>query len=262
MLAWLTTWNAVWLCVGAFAVIYAIPRVISLLRALRPAEQGDADKGIVIFAESLRWLGIRWGRCDTEAGLRRAGFRGEFQFWAWDPTWRALLVLPTIADRRFLEAEARRLADHITALREARPNTPIHVIGYSCGGYIAVRAVELLGEGVTVDSCSLLAAAFSPWRDLNPAAAHVTGPVVVLSSPVDAVVGLGTLIVGTADRVFALSIGTLGYRGPDCEKLVEIRWRPGFIRLGHWGGHMSAPAERFVAEKVAPAAGIAQAQSV
>ena len=253
---WMTTSNIVWICVAALAVIYAIPRVVSLLRSLRPIPKGDADEGIVLFAESLRWLGIHWGRCDAEAGLRDAGFRGKFEFWNWDPTWRALLVLPTIADRRFLEAEARRLADRITELRAENPTRPVHVVGYSCGGYIAVRAVELLGEGVTVDSCSLLAAASSPWRDLNVAAAHVTGPVVVVSSSVDVVVGLGTLIVGTADRVFTPSIGTLGYRGPRCEKLVEIRWRPSFIRLGHWGGHMSAPARRFVAEKLAPAAGI------
>ena len=78
----------------------------------------------------------------------------------------------------------------------------------------------------------------------------------VNSSPLDVIVGLGTIFVGTTDRVFTPSIGTLGYRGPYCEKLKQVRWRPGFIRLGYWRGHMSPSAERFIAECIVPAAGI------
>ncbi len=249
------------LAVGTAALaIFAVPRLMAVLRA-RPTSGGSPDEGTVIFVEPLRWLGVRWGRCEAEAGLRRGGFGGEFRLWDWDPTWRAMLVLPTIAARSFLAAEAQRLADHITELRKRRSDLPIHLIGYSCGGYIAVAALELLPGDVRVDSCTLLAAAFSPWRDLNPAASRVSGQVVVTSSPFDVVVGLGTLIVGTADRVFTPSIGTLGYRGPHCEKVKQVRWRPRFIRLGYWGGHMSAPAERFIAECIVPAAGIGQAQA-
>jgi pimeloyl-ACP methyl ester carboxylesterase len=241
---------------GAAALaIFAVPRMLAVLRARRMSE-GCPDEGVVIFVESLRWLGVRWGRCETEAGLRRARFRGAFRFWDWNPTWRALLVLPTIAARAFLEAEAQRLADHLAELRKSHSDLPIHLIGYSCGGYIAIRALELLPDDVRVESCTLLAAAFSPWRDLNLAARRVSGQLVVNSSPFDVIVGLGTIFVGTADRVFAPSIGTLGYRGRHCEKLKQVRWRPGFIRLGYWGGHMSPSAERFIAECIVPAAGI------
>jgi pimeloyl-ACP methyl ester carboxylesterase len=250
-----TTETVLWAGGAGVAFLYALPRIIAILRA-RPASKGDPDEGIVIFAESLRWLGVRWGRCEAEAGLRQAGFRGAFEFWDWDPTWRAVLVLPTIAAPRFLEAQARRLAEHIAELRRGRPGRPIHVMGYSAGGYVAVRAVELLPADVKVDSCSLLAAAFSPWRDLNVAAANVTGRLVVGWSAVDVVVGLGTAIVGTADRVFTPSIGAIGYRGPRCEKLIQIPWRPAHIRLGHWGSHMTAPARGLIANCIAPAAGI------
>ncbi len=81
-------------------------------------------------------------------------------------------------------------------------------------------------------------------RDLNPAARRVIAHLVVNSSPLDAIVGLGTIFVGTTDRVFAPSIGTLGYRGPHCEKLKQVRWRPGFIRMGYWGGYNPASAGR------------------
>jgi len=243
------------LAVVATLTIFAAPRLMAALR-VRRASRGDPARGVVIFVEPLRWLGVRWGRCETEAGLRRGGFRGEFRFWDWDPTWRAMLVLPTIAAESFQAGEAQRLADHITTLRKGSGDRPIHLLGYSCGGYISARALELLPADIRVDSCTLLAAAFSPWRDLNPAASRVSGNLVVSSSPFDVVVGLGTLIVGTADRVFSPSIGTLGYRGPHCDKLEQVRWRPGFTRLGYWGGHMSATAERFIAECIVPAAGM------
>lgn len=251
----LTSRLVLW-CLGvAVACAYVLPRLLTALRA-KPVEAGDPHEGIVLFIEPLRWLGVRWGRCETAAGLRRAGFGGVFQFWAWDPTWRAMLVLPTIAARGFLDRQAQRLADRLIELRQTCPDRPIHVIGYSCGCFVAVRAVELLPKHVHVDSLSLLAAAISPKRDLNPAARRVRGPVIVSSSALDMVVGLGTLLVGTADRVHTPSLGTLGYRGSPCDKLVSLRWRPAWIRWGHWGSHFTAPAEMFIAECIAPAMGL------
>jgi len=240
-----------WALALAVMVVYVLPRLLTAWRA-KPVETGDPNEGIVLFVEPLRWLGVRWGRCEVAAGLRRAGFKGNFMFWAWDSTWRAMLVLPTIAAPKFLDRQARRLADGILELRQTRPDRPIHLIGYSCGGFIAVRALELLTDGVQVDSLVLLAGAFSPWRDLNPAAARVRGPVLVSSSMIDMVVGLGTLLVGTADRAHTPSIGSLGYRGPTCDKVASLRWRPTWIRWGHWGSHFSAPAERFISARIAP----------
>jgi hypothetical protein len=240
---------------AAIIAVYALPRLKAVLFA-RPVSAGDASNGTVIFAESLRWLGVRWGRCETGAGLRRAGFGGDYEFWDWDPTWRAILILPTIAAPKFLERQGQRLAEKIIALRRTNPDRPIHLIGYSCGGFVAIRAMELLPEDVSVDSCAILAGAFSPWRDLNVAAERIRGKLVVCSSPLDAVVGLGTLIVGTADRVFSPSIGALGYRGRACEKVVPLTWQMAWIRLGHWGGHFTASSERFITECVAPAMGL------
>jgi pimeloyl-ACP methyl ester carboxylesterase len=241
---------------------YVVTRSLHLLLAKRDPG-GDAANGLVIFAESLRWLNVRWGMGTCAAGLRRAGFRGEFLYWRWHATWRALLVLPVIAAPRMLEREARRLAEFIVARRRAHPDRPIWLIGYSCGGYLVPRALELLPEDVNVESAALLAAAQSPWRDLNPPSERIKGRLIVASSPLDAVVvGLGTLIAGTGDRVHTPSLGMLGYRGPTCDKILQVRWRPGMILDGQFGGHFSAAAERFVARHIAPRIGIDPAGSV
>lgn len=230
---------------------YLVPRILIVLGAKKDPG-GDASKGLVIFAESLRWASVPWGKASCAAGFRRAGFAGEFRYWKWHEAWRAWLILPVIAAKKMLERRSSELADFIMESRRANPDRPIHLIGYSCGGYVAVRALELLPAGVRVDSLTLLAAAFSPWRDLRPASQAVVGSIIISSSAVDVVVGLGTIISGTADRVHSPSIGMLGYRGPACEKIIHLRWRPGMITLGHYGSHFSAAAERFVATKIAP----------
>src|SRR5665811_438553 len=98
--------------------------------------------GSLIFVESIRWLGRRWGRRAVQSGVRNAGFDGEFLSWKWHSSRRGWLVLPTTMNRSLLERQARRLAGFITAQRTARPTEPLHLIGYSFGGYIALRALE------------------------------------------------------------------------------------------------------------------------
>lgn len=225
---------------------------------------GRADRGLVIFVESIRWLGVAWGMRTVARGLRQAGFEGRFLYWRWHRRWRGWLVLPAIRDRALLASEARKLAGFIADRRRRCGEVPIHVIGYSCGGFVAVRALELLPPGVAVDGAALLAAAFAPDRDLSAACDHVRGGLVVCSSGADwLIVGLGTLVWGTADGRHTFSVGAVGVRGPSAgdPRVRSIRWHPGLARLGHWGGHFAASAAGFVRCCVAPALGIAPGTS-
>jgi len=227
---------------------------------LRRDQGGSPERGRVIFVESIRWLSVRWGMRSVAAGLRRAGFAGEFVYWRWHAAWRGWLVVPAIADAPMLEREARRLAAAVLRALRERPGAPVYLIGYSCGGYLAVRALELLPAGVAVRSAALLAAAMDPRRDLTTARAHVAGPLVIASSLLDwLIVGAGTLLFGTADRKHTPSVGMVGLRGSRAappDGVVELRWRPGLIRLGNLGGHFSASAAAFIERAVAPAMGL------
>jgi len=244
---------------GAFALYY-LPRLAIILFTGRDPG-GDEDEGLVVFAESIRWMNIRWGMSTCAAGLRRAGYRGAFRYWRWHSWWRGWLVLPALADGKLHEREAGRLADYLTHQRRAHPDRPIYLFGYSAGGYIAARAMELLPDEVKVDGVCLMSAAFNPRRDLRPAARHVRGRIIVIASLIDVVMFLGTLLFGTCDRVFSPSVGAVGYRGPDLPGLMQIRWRPSRMRLGWFGDHFTVSYPSLIAKLVAPRLGIGPRQS-
>jgi len=238
--------------------VVAVHTVVVHLRT-GPDPGGDSREGLVVFVESIRWMGVRWGLRTAAAGLRQAGFRGRFLYWRWHATWRGCLVLPAIAAPRLLERQARRLAGFLSRQKRRRPVRPIYLVGYSCGAYVAVRALELLPDDVRIDAAATLAGAFAPDRDLAGACDHLAGPLVACSSLGDfVIVGLGTLLVGTGDRRHVLSAGTVGIRGASAAdpRVVSICWRPAMIRLGHWGGHFTASAPGFIRHCVAPALGI------
>ena len=240
--------------VGAHAVLSIGPHFWT-----RRDPGGDEDQGLVIFVESIRWLGVRWGMRTVAAGLRSAGFAGRFHYWRWHAGWRGWLVLPAIMDRKMLDRQARSLAEFITEQSRLYPDRPIHLMGCSCGGYVAVRALELLADGVRVDAAAMLAPAFAPTRDLSGACDHVKDRLLICSSICDwFIAGLGTLLCGTGDRRHVLSAGMVGIPRPSgaAPRVRLIRWRPAMMADGHWGGHFGASAAGFVRRYVAPELGI------
>ena len=95
----------------------------------------------------------------------------------------------------------------------------------------------------------LLAPALSPRYDLTAALRAVRREMVVFWSPLDVVIlGAGTRLFGTIDRVRTVGAGLVGFAvpgpdEPDAErrrqyaKLRQVRWRPRMVGLGHLGGH-------------------------
>ena len=246
--------GAVFLCVAIGLVIVYGAISIAPHFLCRRDRKGDSSKGVVIFAESTRWLGVSWGKRSVAAGLRRAGFEGKFIYWKFHSTWRACLVVPVIGAAKLLERESNRLAEFIIDRRRSRSG-PVYLMGYSAGGYVATRALELLPEDVTVDAVALLAPAFSPGRDMACAVGRTRpGKFIVSSSLCDwLIVGMGTLLCGTCDRKHTLSAGTLGCRGGGSEGITQLRWRPAMMKTGNVGGHFAASAAGYVAAYIAPA---------
>ncbi|MFP4054744.1 MAG: serine aminopeptidase domain-containing protein [Phycisphaerae bacterium] len=252
-----TMTTILWLLLAAWLAYMAAAMLPHLLT--RCPGPGQSEQGTVVFVESIRWLGVRWGLRTARAGLFRAGWRGEFRYWRWHATWMGWLVIPAIRNGPMLHDRAADLAGLLTARRREHPDRPLHVIGYSCGGWVALRAVEMLPPDVKVDSLCLMGAAVSPGRDLSVAGGKVRRPIVVVSSLCDwLIVGLGTTVFGTADRAYVPSMGMLGALGQG-RAVRNLRWRPSWILLGHLGGHFSHCAAAFMHKRVAVAMGIGSA---
>ncbi len=204
----------------------------------RRDQNGDPACGLVIWVEPLRFMGIRWGEKSAALGLRRAGYAGEFLFWPWHASWQGTLLLPALRNKPLIEERAKELALFLAYRRAERPDTPIYLMGYSAGGQVARRALELLDASVQVDAAALLSSSFCPWADLRPAAKRVKGPLLVSSSLLDCWIGgVGTTILGNADGWHGPAIGTLGYCGPKDAQIIQRRWWPGLLVLGLLGMH-------------------------
>lgn len=223
---------------------------------MRPGGDGH---GIVVFAGGLRSFSVRVGFRSVRAGLVRAGWNGRVLYWNWHRPFLGIFTLGVYVNTARLDAEAAALADFLTELKANAPDRPIHLIGCSAGAYIVLRAAELLPAETRLDSLVLLSAAVDPARDLTAAARHLDGPLVNTRSWMDwLVLGAGTWVLGTADRVHTPAAGMVGFKS-DCPALVEVPWRPRMIALGRLGEHTTSAVRPFIARYIAPAMGIGAA---
>jgi hypothetical protein len=161
------------------------------------------------------------------------------------------------------DAKAQLVAEEVRAFRAVSPGAPVVLVGKSGGSGVVVKALEGLAEGA-VDVAVLIAPALSPSYDLTAALRAVRRELVVFWSPLDVIVlGAGTRIFGTIDRVKTVSAGLVGFRAPrpstatdeqraQYVKLRQVRWRPRMASTGYLGGHVGPDSPAFLREYVVP----------
>jgi hypothetical protein len=160
--------------------------------------------------------------------------------------------------------------------RAKHPDRPVFLVAKSGGSGAVIKALERVAPG-TIDRVILLAPALSPSYDLTTALRGVRREMFVFWSPLDLVVlGAGTRIFGTIDRIRCVSAGLVGFRVPRSgpsdpgaasgalagkmedsppmgyAKLRQIRWRPSMIRTGYFGGHIGPDSPAFLRMYIAP----------
>ncbi|WP_250847072.1 serine aminopeptidase domain-containing protein [Aquisphaera insulae] len=160
--------------------------------------------------------------------------------------------LSRVADR---DAKAALLADTVRKFRADRPGEPVFLVAKSGGTAVAVRAMELLPRD-SVETAILLAPALSPGYDLTSALDAVAREMVVFWSPLDLIIlGAGTALFGTADRVRGASAGLVGFRSPSAgpyPRLRQVRWTPGMASTGNLGGHVGPDSPVFLRKYIVP----------
>ncbi len=199
-----------------------------LFGALPEGPGAASGAGLVLVADGVGGFDL----CGTSLcyAANRAGLPHAIRIVGWGHgpgRWHADL---TNVANHVTQAEA--LAAEVRAFRARNPEAPVFLVGKSGGTGIVVRALEQLPEG-SVESAILLAPALSPRYDLTRALRAVRREMVVFWSPLDLIVlGAGTRLFGTIDRVRAVSAGLVGFRPPpeaeaaQYAKLRQVRWRP------------------------------------
>jgi Alpha/beta hydrolase of unknown function (DUF900) len=162
------------------------------------------------------------------------------------------------------DIKATLMAEAVRQFRTSQPDDPVFLIAKSGGSGVVVKALEQLEEK-SVERVIFLAPALSPDYDLTRALHAVCRELVVFWSPLDVfILGVGTRVFGTADRVRTASAGLVGFRIPPSPalggshpdgqyaKLRQVRWIPRMAATGYLGGHLGPDSPVFLKNYVVP----------
>jgi pimeloyl-ACP methyl ester carboxylesterase len=216
-----------------------------------------AETGLVLVADGcggieLCELGMRQVLSERGGTYRVEPVRWGHGFGRW---------FADLSDVTNHQAQSRKVVDAVLDWRERYPTRPVFLVGKSGGTWIIVQALESLPAG-SVEAVVLLAAAISPGYDLSEALRAVARQMVSFWSPLDVLIlGLGTWIFKTADRVRSPSAGLVGFRRPArlddagqrlYDRLSQIRWKPNMAKTGYFGGHVGPDSPAFLRKYVVP----------
>ena len=203
---------------------------------------------------------VNWGR-DLIDTLRKSSKSLTVTNFSWQIGLGA--VLDQQASVEYKREQAAKLASQIREYRRKEPLGEVYLVGLSAGSVVVLYALEQLPEDCQVDGVILLASSVCASYDLSQALARTRGKMYVFTSSKDAVLNGLVPLTGTADRKYCgLDIaGLRGFRMPEglaedaqreYRKVVTIRWKPEYERLGHNGGHTDCVKASFVQVEVAP----------
>lgn len=181
----------------------------------------------------------------------------------YDWTNTVLLFAMNLRDYARNQQEARKIARKIVEYQSSYPGRPVHLIGHSGGGGIAVMTLEALPPNRQIASAILLAPAIAPDYDLRRALARTEFGIWNYYSPYD--VGFlraGTMLMGTIEGRHTSAAGAVGFSAPRtlnaegralyASKLYQQQYNSKMLESGHTGGHTGWAFPKFVSDWLAP----------
>ena len=246
------------MCTAAIPVAWVGRFCGRLLKQFRtPARYG---RGLVIVLpgiESQSFLnhGIVWGLSD-------GGWQGAIEIDDWTTSCKLFFVYHLRGWRRNMR-QAQRIALRIVAYQSEFPGRPVHLVGHSGGGALAILALEALPADRQVTSAILLAPAIAPGYPLTIALQRTERGIWNFWSPLDVIfLGAGTLLLGTIDGRLRPSSGMIGFREPAGlseadrqlyrQKLHQRAYASRMARTFNFGGHFGCVNRVFVESWIAP----------
>lgn len=208
----------------------------------------QAEHGITFYCPGAGNVDL--GDAGIREGLAQAGYRGQVARLTWTVSFNPAIDQAVRVNARL---GASRLARCIEDYIEKYPGREVNLIGLSAGSGVALWALEDLKPGYQVNNVVLLASSLYHRYDVSKALARMKGNIYNYYSPNDFVLSGPMKAFGTIDGVFLEDgAGAVGLHPPrGSERVVNIRWRPEFQRLGYAGGHMDGTSPAFVREYIA-----------
>jgi pimeloyl-ACP methyl ester carboxylesterase len=185
-------------------------------------------------------------------GLRWAGLPHRVVHVRWQQGLRAFFILADLWRTAHHRKVAADLAARIRGTLADFPGEPIHLFGHSAGTAVAAYALEQLAPDEAVTSAVLVGSALSPGYDLGPALARTRAGILSVESYLDCLyLGVGTSVMGSADRRWGPAAGMVGFRGPGSERVRRVRWSARMLRQMWPGGHLSEGSPWFTRDTLA-----------
>ena len=194
-------------------------------------------------------------------GLADGGVPSAIEVYDW--TVGPFLFPVNLRDIERNRREARRIAAKIVQYQDANPGKPVHLVGHSGGGGMAVLTLEALPPNRRITGAILLAAAISPDYDLSRALKRTDAGIWNFYSPYDmGFLVAGTTVMGAIDGKHGKAAGAVGFVRPwglseqdralYRTRLHQQRYSHDMVSSGHAGGHFGWADRTFVAKWLAP----------
>ncbi len=250
----------IWQDMVSIGCVLVLPMVCGCGSAVKNVTTSRLDRGYTVILPGIE--GASFLNRNIAKGLIDGGWPGAVEVYDW--TAGSVFLFPV--NLRALERnrdQAAKIADKIVQYQAKHPGRPVHVIGHSGGGGVAVLVLEALPPERQITSALLLAPALSPDYDLRRALRHTEQGVWNFYSRYD--VGFlkaGTTVMGTIDGRHESAAGAVGFQTPwgldESDRRLyatKLRQQPYARKMadsGHTGSHTGWAGRQFVADWLAP----------
>lgn len=188
------------------------------------------EKGLIIILPGIE--GQSHYNEDIRQGLLAAGIDQALEVYPWGAP---IPIVGTTLNQVNVIGNwitGKAVADHVVDYKKKYPDRPVHVIGHSGGGGIAVFAAAQMPPDVQIDGVILLHASISCDYDITDALCHSGKGIANFFNPDDTgLLGVGTTIMGNIDGGRSPSAGRVGFSGP--KENAKERTRNAYIDKLH-----------------------------
>ena len=178
--------------------------------------QQGADRGLIVVLPGVQ--GPDRLTSNIRHGLLDSGVSRAVVVQPWGKRIPLANVVLNQVDFVGVRVDASAIANGIIDYQKAYPGRPVHIVGHSGGGALAVFVAESLASknAQPIDGLVLLSASISSGYDLTKALGMCRTGILNCYNPSDvALLGVGTAILGNLDGGHGPSAGRSGFYPPD-----------------------------------------------